>query len=216
MKNLLYKELKLVITPGTYFFAACALLLLVPAYPYFVGVSYTVMSFLINFGVARDNQDHEFTAMLPVPRNQIVLAKHLHVLILEGVTILVAIPAALVSSLLLNPGGNVVGMDANFAFFGFTLLGYAIFNVIFLPKYFKTGYKVGTPLAVGMAAYLGFVLGVELVVNVFPGVKAVIDGLHPVTYVPQFVVLFVGVVFYAVGMLWSYRLSVKRFDKVSL
>ncbi|MFA5006118.1 MAG: ABC-2 transporter permease [Candidatus Izemoplasmatales bacterium] len=215
MKNLLYKELKLVVTPGTYFFCACALLLLIPAYPYFVGVSYTVMSFLINFGVARDNRDHEFSAILPVPRDQIVLAKHLHVLILEGVTILVAIPAALVSSLWFNPNGNVVGMDANFAFFGFTLAAYAAFNVVFLTKYFKTGYKVGMPIAFGLAAYLAVVAAVELLVHVVPGL-AVLDGLDPAHALPQLGVLLAGIVLYVVGMVASYRMSVRRFDKVSL
>jgi hypothetical protein len=216
VKNILYKELKLVIQPGTFFFAACALLLLVPAYPYFVGVSYTVMSFLINFGVARDNKDHEFTSMLPVPRERIVLAKHLHVILLEAATLLIAIPAALVSSLLLNPGGNVVGMDANFAFFGFTLIAYGLFNVLFLTKYFVTGYKVGTPMVWGLIAYILFVCLVEAVVNVFPGVKALIDGLHPATFLPQIAVLLFGLVFYIAVMIVSFRVSVKRFEKVSL
>lgn len=216
MKNLLYKELRLVLTPGTYFFALCAALILVPAYPYAVGMSYCLMSILINFGVARANNDQEFTAMLPIPRNHVVLAKHMTVILTEVMTLIIAIPFALFSAFVLNPNGNIVGMDANMAFFGFTLIEYSVFNLIFLPWYFRTGYKTGLPMAVGIAAYILTVLGFEFMVAFTPGVAAVIDGLRPATYGYQALVLGTGLIIYILTMAITYLLSIRNFAKVSL
>ncbi len=216
MKNLLFKELRLVVTPGTYFFALCAALVLVPAYPYAVGMSYCLMSILINFGAARANNDQEFTAMLPIPRSHVVLAKHITVFLTEIITLLIAVPCALVSAFVLNPGGNVVGMDANMAFFGFTLIEYSVFNLIFLPWYFRTGYKTGMPMAVGLSAYLLTLIGFELLVALTPGLAAVIDSLHPTTYMYQGIILGAGLIVYVLVMFITYLLSVRNFAKVSL
>lgn len=216
MKNLLFKELRLVVTPGTYFFALCAALILVPAYPYAVGMSYCLMSILINFGAARANNDQEFTAMLPIPRSHVVLAKHITVFLTEIITLLIAVPCALVSAFVLNPGGNVVGMDANMAFFGFTLIEYSVFNLIFLPWYFRTGYKTGMPMAVGLSAYLLTLIGFELLVALTPGLAAAIDSLHPTNYIYQGTILGAGLIVYVLVMFITYLLSVRNFAKVSL
>ncbi len=216
MKNLLYKELRLVLMPGTYFFALCAALVLVPAYPYAVGMAYCLMSILINFGTARANNDQEFTAMLPIPRNRVVVAKHFTVFFTELLSVLIAIPCAVVSAFVLNPNGNIVGMDANMAFFGFTLIEFSVFNLIFLPWYFRTGYKTGLPMAVGITAYLLTVVGFELMVALTPGVAAVIDSLHPTTYAYQAIILGAGIIVYVLVSIITYLLSVRNFAKVSL
>jgi len=216
MKNLLYKELKLVIPPATYLFALLPALLLIPAYPYFVGVSYFFFIIQITFATARANKDHEFTSMLPIPRRQIVLAKHLNVAFVELLTILVAIPFALISSLIINPNGNIVGMDANFAFFGLTLIAYSVFNLAFFPAYFKTGYKMGVPLLIGIAVYLITICFFELVINLVPALKSTLDGLNPQTFIYQFIVLAAGIVIYVGSMFVSYKISTKKFEKVSL
>lgn len=216
MKNLLYKELKLVVQPGTYFMALCALLLIVPSYPYIVGVAYGLVSFMVTFNVAVSNKDHEFTSMLPVSRSQIVLAKVINVLFTEMLTIAVAIPAALLSSLVFNKGGNIVGMDANFAFFGITLTAYAIFNAIFLPWYFRTGYKTGWPLAVGIGGFLLFATACEITIAIVPELKANIDSLDPSTIPYQLIVLGFGIAVYVTSLFFAWKKSVKNFAKVSL
>ncbi|MCX5774891.1 MAG: ABC-2 transporter permease [Firmicutes bacterium] len=216
MKNLLYKELKLVVVPGTYFFALCGALLLVPAYPYFVGVSYCIMSFLISFAAAQANKDHEFTAMLPIPRDQIVLAKHLTVVFVELLTLAVAVPCAFITSLVLNPGGNIVGMDANFAFFGLTLIEYSVFNIVFLPGYFKTGYKTGFPMLFGLISYVSVAVIFEVLIAVIPVLKTNLDSLNPATFGYQFIVLGLGIIAFLITTFVSWKVSTKKFEKVSL
>jgi hypothetical protein len=154
--------------------------------------------------------------MLPVPRSHIVLAKHFTVFYTEMLSILVAIPCALISSLVINTNGNIVGMDANFAFFGMTFFAFGLFNVLFLPLYFKTGYKTGIPVLVGMTCYIVCFCLFEVIVNLFPYLKTHVDGLSPAGRPLRLVLLAAGLLFYVITMVVSYRISVKRFERVSL
>lgn len=196
--------------------AICGALVLIPAYPYFVGVSYSMIAVLICFSVARSNNDHVFTSMLPIHRKDIVGAKLFTVCYTELLTLAVAIPCAIISSLVLNPGGNIVGMDANFAFFGLTLMAYAVFNIIFLPWYFKTGYKTGLPLTVAIIVYILLVCLFELVINLVPVLKINLDSLDPATFGYQLIVLAFGLVMFIVTTIITYKKSNKNFSKVSL
>jgi hypothetical protein len=90
MKNLLYKELKLVIPFPVFLFSLLSALLLIPSYPYVVGMMYFMFGVQIVFSLQRANMDQEFTMMLPVPRNQIVLCKHITIVFLEAVQIFVS------------------------------------------------------------------------------------------------------------------------------
>ena len=216
MKNILYKELRLVIMPGIYLFSLLSFMLLIPQYPYFVGISYAVFAVFITFNAAQASNDHKLTAMLPVPRNYIVAGKHVTVIVLEVIQLLVAIPAALISSLVLYPDGNPVGMDANFAFFGFSLIAYSVYNLIFLPWYFKTGYRTGIPTIFAMTGYLVTVVLIECVVNLFPAIHAAVDSLEPSTCPVQLIVLAAGIVIYCCAIALSYRISCKNFERVSL
>ncbi|MFA6936034.1 MAG: ABC-2 transporter permease [Bacilli bacterium] len=216
MGKLFYKELKLVISPATYFFVLCSGLLLIPQYPYVIGVSYCLFGILITFGVARANNDHEFTAMLPVSRAQVVESRILSVVYTQLLQLLLAVPFALISSLVINTNGNPVGMDANFAFFGFVLIGYSVFNIIFLPWYFKSGYKTGFPMAFGITGYILTMLVFEIVVALVPFLRNNIDGVNPSNAIYQIIVLVAGILIYCITLLIAQKRSVKNFEKVSL
>lgn len=196
--------------------AICGALVLIPAYPYFVGVSYSTMAVLICFSVARSNNDHVFTSMLPIHRKDIVGAKLFTVCYSELLTLAVAIPCAIITSLVLNPSGNIVGMDANFAFFGLTLIAYSVFNLIFLPWYFKTGYKTGLPLTMAIIVYILLVCLFELVINLVPVLKTNLDSLDPATFGIQLIVLAFGIVIFAITTFIAYKWSNNNFGKVSL
>lgn len=216
MKNILYKELKLALHPVLYLFALTSALLLAPGYPYAVGMIYFIFGVQILFQTARANKDLEFTATLPVPRAAIVLSKHLSVMLLEILQLLIAVPFALVSSLVLNKGGNAVGLDANFALFGVTLAGYSVFNLVFLPLFYKTGYKLGVPFVLGIISYGIFAALVEIVIANVPALKSNLDSLNPDTFVYQIPLLFAGILIYTASLYLSYKVSVKNFEKISL
>ncbi len=174
------------------------------------------MGVQVCFSIAKANKDPEFTAMLHVPRSAVVLSKHITVMILQLSQLAVAVLCALVSSLVLNPSGNIVGMDANFAFFGLTLIEFAVFNIVFFPMFYRTGYKMALPLACGAGAFILSAVFFEVIIALIQPLNAVLDSLDPSTFIYQIPLLLIGAAVYAAVFYASYRLSVKKFEKVSL
>ncbi|GEM_PF-135820 len=214
-RNLLYKELRLVVPLSYLVLLVPAIFLLIPHYPFIIGGTYFMLILFISFSEANTNKDHLFTISLPIPRNQVVLAKHIAVIIVQLVQLICMIPFIVIANVL-RPGGNLVGMDGNYAFFGFVLISFSLFNFIFLTGYFKTGYKTGRP---GVLAAIGFFLSYglfELLVNVVPNVKEILDTLNPEMVGYQILILTIGLLFYAGSMYFSYRKSVENFDQVNL
>lgn len=70
MKELLNKELKLVLHPTNILFIPLAFMLFIPNYPYLVIMFYTCLGifFMCQFG--RENNDVFFTMMLPVEKTK--------------------------------------------------------------------------------------------------------------------------------------------------
>lgn len=215
MLKLFVKEVRLGYMPFVWFFPLLSAMILIPSYPACVGVSYSLLSLFITCNYARENRDLEYTASLPVPRNQTVEAKCLSAAFLQLLQLLAAVPFACVALFVLYPGGNIVGMDANAAFFGFILLDLAVFNMVFLPLYFKSGCRTGIPMIMGVLAYAVCVVSSEILVASVPALKYALDtpGTSPL---PRLLVLAAGVIIYFGGLLLSCRIGVKKFERVSL
>lgn len=216
LKNLIYKEIKLVVSPAAYLFPILTVLLLIPSYPYIVGFIYFIISLQITFQCTLGNKDEQFTAMLPVPRRDFVKARCITVVYIEALQILYAVPFALLTSFVINRGGNPIGLDANFALFGIVLFGMGVFNLVFLPKFFKTGYKFGIPLILAMIAFVAVVVACECIIGIVPAVNNVIDGLAASNIGYQIGVFFVGLAVFVGLLILSYKLSVKNYLKVEL
>lgn len=94
MKELLNKELKLVLHPTNILFIPLAFMLFIPNYPYLVIMFYTCLGvfFMCQFG--RENNDVFFTMMLPVEKHKTVLARIISVSLLELLEIAVCVPIA--------------------------------------------------------------------------------------------------------------------------
>jgi len=216
MKNIFYKELKLVVPTALYIlFSLLAALVIIPNYPYFVAFGYAILAIFITFSLARDNKDIEFTSMLPIPRNDIVKSKLFTILFLEGVQIVACIPFAILSALVINTGGNLVGLDANFTLFGFAFIEFGVFNFIFIPQFFKTGYKIGISVFWGLTGYMLVALLLEGLVIAIPVLHNILDGYNVENIGYQILVLLVGLGFYILSAFLSYKRAVKNFDKVN-
>ena len=211
--TLLLKESRLVVPPAYLGFAALTLFNLIPHYPMIIGVSYFMLALFIALSEANANKDHEFTISLPITRDSVVRAKHLTVVAVEliqlGALALVAVVAAQ-----LNPEGSAVSLDGNFAFFGVVLVSLGLFNLVFLPGYFTTGYRTGRPGVLAALVFFGSYAIAEVVVALVPPV--VLDTLDPAMAGRQLLVLAAGALVYVGLTLVSYRLSVARFDRVNL
>lgn len=217
MKDLLYKEFKLARHPTLLIFPFLGIMLLIPAYPYFVAFVYTCLSIFFIFLQGREYRDIFFTVSLPVRKRDVVLARCWFIAIIEVFQIIVSIPFALIGSRINpNPQGNVVGIEANVAFYGFLFILYALFNGIFLPMVYKTGYKLGIPLLIASMAITIYVVGLEAVIQAIPVLKAALDTTDPTLMLLQVPILAAGLVIYVLAMALTYRVSAARFEKVDL
>lgn len=215
MIKLLKKEISLTYLPVVWFFPFLGALLLIPHYPYCVGVSYAILSIFISFSNAAENRDGEYTLALPIKRVDIVKGKMASGVFLQLLQIIIALIAGCIASFVLW-GENTVGLDANFTFYGFVFLGYAIFNIIFFPMYFGRGCRVGWAVVIGVIAYLIFVALEEIIVGVVPAVHKVLDGFSSEYIGARIAVLCFGIVAYIGSIFGSYYLSVKKFERVSM
>ena len=102
--------------------------------------------------------------------------------------------------------------NANLSFLGYVLLIYAIFNLVFLNMYFKSGVKIGVPFLV-FAILSMLIIAVTVILPFIPALS-----LLNTTYfnVYQFIPLGVGIVSYVGLTAISLKASIKAFDKVDL
>ena len=215
LKKLILKELKLGIHPALYLFTLLAALMLIPNYPHMVAMLYFFLGLQIAFSLMRANKDIEFTAVLPITRNDIIKSKMFVAVWFQLLQLLVAVPFALIACLLITPSGNVTGLDANFAFFGEVLIAYSMFNLILFPMFFKTGYKLGWPLCTAMIGFALTAILIEVVIAVTPALNSVLDSLNPANFGWQLLMLGIGVLFYIITLICSYKISTKRYEKVN-
>ncbi|HPG91854.1 MAG TPA: ABC-2 transporter permease [Clostridia bacterium] len=216
MIKIIKKELKLVLMPIVYIFTSLSALVLIPNYPAWVGLFYCLIPTQIILSTATANKDMEFTSMLPVTRDDIVLARHIDLTFIELLQLLFAIPFAIIANVLISPNGNLVGIDPNIAFFGLSLICYSVYNLIFLPWHFRSGYKAVPQMLVGMVAF-GAMVGIfETLINLIPVLKNTLDTLDPAYIGIQLAVLGIGIIFFVLALIISYKKSVKNFRKVNL
>lgn len=130
MKELLNKELKLVLHPTNILFIPLAFMLFIPNYPYLVIMFYTCLGvfFMCQFG--RENNDVFFTMMLPVEKHKTVLARIISVSLLELLEIAVCVPIALLRAKIMTPV-NAADLDVNITLFAFFFMIFGVFNIIF-------------------------------------------------------------------------------------
>ena len=213
MTTLLYKEIRLAAHPTSIVFIFLGCLVLVPAYPYSVIFMFGCLAPYITFLNARETNDAWYTAILPVTKRESVLGKCLLIASFQLFQLLFSIPFAFLRSAL-NIENNPVGLDATLAWYGFGLTVYAVFDFVFISSFYKSGYKVGKAF---LLASIPMVLLI-LMVEAMPHIPALtwLDSYQPKHLLMQLPILAAGFICYAALLLFAYRISVKRFNKVDL
>lgn len=212
MKQLLYKEFKLAISPLFYLVPLLGALALIPSWPYFIVLMYCFFITIPNvFTITKAQNDIGFSVMLPVRKRDVVGARFVSILVLEGLHILVTAIFALINHSLYSHGNDL--LDLNFAFFGFAFAMFAIYNVIFFPMFYKTAYKIAAPVITAFTAALIFAVGVELLVIFVPAAKALDDASKTAVQLP---VLFGGIALFVFFNIIAYKISAKRFETLDL
>ena len=133
---------------------------------------------------------------------------------MELLQILVAVPFAVINNVIYH--SNEVGMNPNFAFFGSIFIMYGIFNIIFLPWFYKTAYNVGKPLLIGIIASTVFIASANFAVILVPVLKTNLNGQGAGNIECQLPVLPAGIVLFVLLTWLAYKISANNFEKVDL
>lgn len=211
--SLLYKELRLAAHPNLYAFTLLGALVMVPAYPYGMVFLFGCLGPYITFLYGRETNDIFYTALLPVKKRDIVKAKCMLVALAQMAQLLVSLPFAFLRVSLL-PQGNAAGLEANAAYYGFGLMVYALFNLIFLTQFFKTAYKAGKAFLLAIIPATLMVAVMEALAHV-PGL-AWLDSVAPEALLRQLPLLIAGATAYPAAMAAACRIAAKRFEQVDL
>ncbi|NTV78068.1 MAG: hypothetical protein HGA25_02715, partial [Clostridiales bacterium] len=142
MKALLKKEIFLSMHPTALIFLSFSFMLLIPNYPYYIIFFYTGLAIFFTCMNGRENHDVFYSVTLPIAKREVVKGRFTFVILLEGLQLVLSIPFAIIRQSM-PLAGNQVGMDANIAFFGLSLMLMGVFNLIFFGIYYKNVTKVG-------------------------------------------------------------------------
>lgn len=170
MKNLLYKEFILSVHPLTYFFMALmALVCLSPGLPSFVpllyfGACYTFL--FIGMNKTTTTNDLLYTCTLPIQRKDVVTARICSTSVLQLFETILILPLLAVSKFgFINNMPETsysevtksivtIGIEQGIFLVGVYLLCYVVFDLVYLPWFYKTGKSIIANMLVGIIALM--------------------------------------------------------------
>ena len=105
-------------------------------------------------------------------------------------------------------------MNANFAYLGYVLIIFALFNFVFLVGFFKTAYYFGKPF-IKYCIVTFIVVGIGEILHHIPGLELLnsttLDGFSI-----QMIVFIIGILTYILGTYLSFIKSKKLFNIIDL
>ena len=137
------------------------------------------------------------------------------VVAVELAELVIAVPFAFLSARINPNGTNLAGIDANVALFGCVLLIYGVFNVVFLPVFYKTAIRAGRAFLLEVIPMTVLMVLVEALSH-FPAVGPYLDATDAAGQVRQLLVLAVGLAAFALLSWLAYRKSAKNYERVDL
>ena len=217
LRNLLYKEWKLVALPVVYVFFSFCLMLFIPGYPYTVCFFYTCLAIFMSVQTARENRDVLYTLALPVQKRDVVRARYLLVISIELMQILLCVPVAILRAAVF-PYENPAGIEPDIAFFGLAFLLFAAFNAVFLGGYFRDVQKVGAAFARSAAAVFAVLLLGEGSVHAARALTGGCfwDSMRAADQLRQIPFLLAGIAVFALCGLLRYRADARHFEAQDL
>lgn len=213
MIKLLYKELRLSAHPTLYIFIFMGALILIPEYPYCMVFFFGCLAPFITLYNGRENHDACYTASLPVKKSDVVKSKYLLFVITELTQILLSLPFAYIRLTVIS-GNNTVGIEPNYAYYGFGFVIFTVFNTLFFTEFYKTAYKVGKSFIKGITPALLLVFIVEGITHF--DTFAWINQTDKIATQIQIYILIIGIVIFMLGNIFAFYVAKNRFEKVDL
>lgn len=212
MKNLIYKELSLSI--NKFFFLLPVILgglLFIPnwifllVFYYFFWISVPQI-----YGAYIQHGDYNFLSVLPIKRKDIVSSKVYALFILEFTHIVFAVIFGLVHNQLY--GSWNFFFDINLAFYGVSILLFGVFNITFLPAYFKTAHFFGKPLIYATIVTIIFGFIFEFGIAKYQFMRDIFEGTLMVQTIVFILAAVLGVLLSVVAL----KISQKRMMEIDL
>ena len=219
MKNLLLKEFKLCFLPVNFIFLIFGSMLAIPNYPCYVAFFYLLMNCFWVFKNADINKDLQYSLILPIRKSDIVKARCLSVSLYEILFFILSIPFAFLNYKLF-PNGNNAGVVPNFAFYGFAFIITSVSRFAFFTIYYKKAEKHEKAFLISVAIFLVLYFLFE-----FPVWMVYSDKFELISFatkwdlpslIKQLPILICGIVVYVLGLIFTYKVSAKEFEKVNL
>lgn len=215
MRALLGKEFRLAMHPTALIFLVLSSMLIIPNYPYYVVFFYTGLAVFFTCLSGRENNDVVYTMMLPVAKRDVVKARIAFAVLIEAAQLVCSVPFAILRQMMPLPG-NQVGMDANIAFFGLSLVLLGIFNLVFFSLYYKNVAKIGAAFAWASAAVSVYITAAETCDHVLPFMRDRLDTPDPRFVTEKLIMLAAGVVIFCLLTAAAYVKSARSFEKLDL
>lgn len=207
--TLLYKEWRLTLHSAAYLFLCFGALTLVPNYPYGMVFFFGALGLYFTTVSARENNDMLFAAMLPVDKAALFKGRHLLFVTVEMAQLCMAIPFALIRSLVFH-AHNGAGIEANAAWFGFGLMIYTVFNGSFLLSWAKNPAAAGKAF-VKAAIPVCLLIGIEEGLAFVPAL-AFLDSTAWPDLIKQLPLLILGIAVYCLGNIGIDRVGRRRLE----
>ena len=209
--------MKLAASPLSYIFIVSAFLTFVPGYPILLGSFFTTLGIFYSFQTMRENNDIQYSLLLPVSKRCIVKSKFLFVVFIELCSFVLMTVITLIRMLLMSDAAVYISnalMGANLVFLGFALFIFGLFNLIFIGGFFKTAYYFAKPFVAYIIVSFITVLTAEALHH-FPHLE-ILGSLGFEHILIQSVILCAGAFAFAVMTMLGFYKSVRSFEKTDL
>lgn len=131
---------------------------MIPGYPILIGAFFVCFGLFYTFQSGRENNDVLYSVLLPISKTDAVTARYLFCCMIEAISFLLMLILTVLRMTLLPdaaPYAENPLLNANPFFLAFSLLVMLAFNALFIPGFYRTGWKIGKPLIIfGIATLL--------------------------------------------------------------
>ena len=226
MKHLLYKEFKLSVPLLSYLLIVLlAMSALSPAFPSFVPIMYmgaTYTFLFIGMNKTTTTNDLYYTCTLPIRRQDVVKARVASLTVIQFIEIILVFAFMSVANFVFEAasvasGGSSMQVSLNMrqpiALLAVYLISYSVFDIIYLPWFYKNGKSIIANMLVGMLATA--VVSAGLTIGLFyAGADLLTIGGANANYILQFGLLLAALGIFIASKALVIKMSSKNLVKL--
>ncbi len=222
MKHLLYKEFKLAVPPLAYaLITLMAMSALSPAFPSFVpliymGATYTFL--FIGMNKTTTTNDLYYTCTLPIRREEVIKARVATLSVIQLLEIILVFAFMSVATFVFVSDSNEsmqvsLNMKQPIALLACYLISYSVYDIIYLPWFYRNGKSIIANMLVGLLATS--IVAAGLTIGLFYGAGDVLTvGHEKANYILQLGLLLAAVGIYICSKVLVIKLSTKNLKKL--